>query len=202
MLADAHRQGLTVRNVAEYVSHVAVRHADVDTYTPAEVQTILAAIGDDRIGHAWELALSGLRRGEVAGLRWSDVDLDAKTLTVTNNRVDAGGTVTETTRRLRHRGGRCRCRIGWCRCCGRPKHARRGNDWRSVTATGPTWCATRSANHTHRRCCPVAGAKLPRGRGARDQAARRPAYLRHVDAPVRRAHGGDRGMDRAQRSRP
>ena len=96
VLDDAHRQGLTMRNVAEYVSHVAVRHHDVDTYTSAEVQTILASIGDDRIGHAWELALSGLRRGEVAGLRWSDVDLDAKTLTVTNNRVDAGGTVTET----------------------------------------------------------------------------------------------------------
>jgi integrase len=96
VLDDAHRQGLTMRNVAEYVSHVAVRHVDVDTYTPAEVQTILGSIGDDRIGHAWELALSGLRRGEVAGLRWSDVDLDAKTLAVTNNRVDAGGTVTET----------------------------------------------------------------------------------------------------------
>ncbi len=37
VLADAHRQGVTVRNVAEYVSHVAVRHVDVDTYTPAEV---------------------------------------------------------------------------------------------------------------------------------------------------------------------
>jgi integrase len=96
VLDDAHRQGLTVRNVAGYVSHVAVRHHDVDTYTSAEVQTILASIGDDRIRHAWELALSGLRRGEVAGLRWSDVDLDAKTLAVTNNRVDAGGTVTET----------------------------------------------------------------------------------------------------------
>jgi len=81
VLADGHRQGLTVRNVAEYVTHVAVRHADVDTYTSAEVQAILASVVGDRIGHAWELALSGLRRGEVAGLRWSDVDLDAKTLT-------------------------------------------------------------------------------------------------------------------------
>jgi integrase len=41
------------------------------------------------------LALSGLRRGEIAGLRWCDVDLDAKTLSVVNNRVDAGGTAVE-----------------------------------------------------------------------------------------------------------
>jgi integrase len=31
------------------------------------VQIILTAIGNDRLGHAWELALSGLRRGEIAG---------------------------------------------------------------------------------------------------------------------------------------
>ena len=32
-----------------------------------------------------------------------------------------------------------------------------------------------------------------------DQTARRPAHLRHADAPVRCAGGGDRGVDRAQR---
>jgi integrase len=67
----------------------------VDTYTETEVQYLLAAIADDRLSHAWELALSGLRRGEIAGLRWSDIDLDAKTLSVVNNRVDAGGTAVE-----------------------------------------------------------------------------------------------------------
>jgi integrase len=59
------------------------------------VQTIPTASADDRLAHAWELALSGLRRGEVAGLRWADVDLDAKTLTIRNNRVDAGGSAVE-----------------------------------------------------------------------------------------------------------
>jgi integrase len=55
----------------------------------------LAAIADDRIGQAWELALSGLRRGEIAGLRWADVDLKAKTLRIADNRVSAGGTTVE-----------------------------------------------------------------------------------------------------------
>ena len=56
---------------------------------------MLAAITDDRLSHAWELALSGLRRGEIAGLRWSDVDLDGKTLSIRNNRVSAAGRSVE-----------------------------------------------------------------------------------------------------------
>jgi len=95
LLADAQRQGLVRRNVGEHVAHVAVRHKHVDTYTEAEVTTLLAAIADDRIGHAWELALSGLRRGEIAGLRWCDIDLNAKTLSIVNNRVSAAGATVE-----------------------------------------------------------------------------------------------------------
>jgi len=95
VLADAQRQGLVTRNIAEHIAHVAVRHSPVDTYTEEEVHSLLAAIAADRIGHAWELALSGLRRGEIAGLRWSDVDLKAKTLSIVNNRVSAGGTTVE-----------------------------------------------------------------------------------------------------------
>jgi integrase len=36
---------------------------------------------------AWRLSLYGLRRGEVLGLRWSDIDLKGKTLTVRQARV-------------------------------------------------------------------------------------------------------------------
>lgn len=44
----------------------------------------------------WRLIVTtGMRRGEVLGLRWSDVDLDATTLTVTNQRAVAGGPVAE-----------------------------------------------------------------------------------------------------------
>ncbi|WP_445168256.1 tyrosine-type recombinase/integrase [Mycolicibacterium sp. Dal123E01] len=95
ILADAARQGIVVRNAAEYVDRVEVGHKVLDTYTETEVSALLAALADDRLGHAWELALMGLRRGEIAGLRWSDIDLDAKTLSVANNRVSAGGKTTE-----------------------------------------------------------------------------------------------------------
>lgn len=95
VLADAQRQGLVARNVAEHVDSVAVGHRGVDTYTESEVATFLASIAGERLAHAWELALCGLRRGELAGLRWADVDLEGKTLSVANNRVDAGGKAVE-----------------------------------------------------------------------------------------------------------
>jgi integrase len=42
------------------------------------------------------LALSGLRRGELSGLLWSDVDLDVGTLTVAHNRVSVNGQVMDS----------------------------------------------------------------------------------------------------------
>jgi integrase len=95
VLTDAQRQGFVARNVAEHVHSVAVGHRDVATYTAAEVDALLRSTADDRLGHAWELALCGMRRGEIAGLRWSDVDLGGKTLSIANNRVDAGGRAVE-----------------------------------------------------------------------------------------------------------
>lgn len=94
-LADAQQQGLVTRNVAEHIAHVAARHKEVDTYTVEEVKKILSAIADDRLAHAWELTPAGLRRGEVAGLRWADVDLGGKTLSIVNNRVLAGNKTVE-----------------------------------------------------------------------------------------------------------
>lgn len=95
VLADAQRQGRIPRNVAEFVDRVASAHQVIDTYSEAEVDTLLTALAKDRLGHAWELALSGLRRGEIAGLRWADVDLETKTLRIANNRVSAGGKTVE-----------------------------------------------------------------------------------------------------------
>jgi integrase len=94
-VADAKAQGIVGRNVAELVNRVSKPHKTVDTYTEEEVQKLLAAIAEDRLAHAWELALSGLRRGEIAGLRWSDVDLDKEMLAINNNRVAAGNRSVE-----------------------------------------------------------------------------------------------------------
>lgn len=95
VLGDALRQGIISRNIAELVDRVEVPHKVMDTYSEAEVRELLGAVADSRLQHAWELALSGLRRGEIAGLRWTDIDLKAGLLSIANNRVSAGGKTVE-----------------------------------------------------------------------------------------------------------
>jgi hypothetical protein len=63
---------------------------------PDEIRRALRAADKDRHGHLWYLALSGLRRAEIAGLKWSDIDFTAGTLTIARGRVQAGaGNVVE-----------------------------------------------------------------------------------------------------------
>lgn len=55
----------------------------VAVWTPQHTATFLGAIRDEPLYPYYHLlALCGLRRGEAAGLCWSDVDFDATTLTV------------------------------------------------------------------------------------------------------------------------
>ncbi|HEX3199674.1 MAG TPA: tyrosine-type recombinase/integrase [Propionibacteriaceae bacterium] len=53
-------------------------------------------------GALFELAIdTGLRRGEIIGLHWSDVDLAARQIVVRYNRVTVDGHVQETTTKTR-----------------------------------------------------------------------------------------------------
>jgi integrase len=73
------KQGELVRDVAALVDRLKRPRKKLATFTEDEVGTLLRHVADDRLAHAWHLALSGLRRGELCGLRWSDVDLTAGT---------------------------------------------------------------------------------------------------------------------------
>jgi Phage integrase family len=80
-------EGKLVRNVARLVKPPEHTPRERDTWSKAEVRKFLAKASTDRLYVAWRLSLYGLRRGEVLGLRWSDVDLRARTLTVNQARV-------------------------------------------------------------------------------------------------------------------
>ncbi len=83
-------------NAAAGIKKVPRERREMDTYLPEEIGRVLKAADGDRNGHAWYLALSGLRRGEIAGLRWSDIDFDAGTVTIARSRVQVGSkTVVE-----------------------------------------------------------------------------------------------------------
>jgi integrase len=87
-LADAVRWNLLVRNVADAAnSPRPVRKAHA-TWSAAELRRFLEHVREDRLYAAWLLAAStGARRGEVLGLGWSDLDLDAAKMTVVRSLV-------------------------------------------------------------------------------------------------------------------
>ncbi len=87
--------GTLVRNVVAHVDRVAGKPKKFATYTPMQVERVLRAIREDRNRHAWHLALSGLRRGEIGGLRWTNIDFKAKTLTIGPTRISVDGKAVE-----------------------------------------------------------------------------------------------------------
>src|SRR5271156_5304081 len=62
-----------------------------DIWTPDQMGTFLDHVAAHRLGGCFALTLLGLRREEVGGLRWSDVDLDAGALRIRQARVDVNG---------------------------------------------------------------------------------------------------------------
>ena len=172
----------------------------MNTYTEAEVGALLKAIAGDRLAHAWELALCGLRRGEIAGLRWSDIDFGAKTLSIVNNRVDADGKAVEGDPSPRRPGGRCPARPP-CRGPGKPRSdVRQSNALPLVAGTGSTSSAMRSETHTIRKYCRGYWRDAVEAAGfAPDQVARCQAHGRHPYASQPGADRGSCGMDRPQR---
>jgi integrase len=67
-------------------------------WTPEELHLFLESVGNDPHKVLWEVtALTGLRRGEVLGLRWSDVNLDEGELSVRRTWVMVGGSPRESS---------------------------------------------------------------------------------------------------------
>jgi integrase len=68
----------------------------IHTWTPDEAAAFLEQLGDDSTGVLFRLALvTGMRRGEVLGLRWTHVSLAGGFLFVQVSRVAVGGLVIE-----------------------------------------------------------------------------------------------------------
>jgi len=70
----------------------------VQPWEPLEAARFLDAIGEHRLGALFELAiLTGMRRGELVGLRWIDVDLVARKMSVRVQLNHSGPDVIEQT---------------------------------------------------------------------------------------------------------
>jgi integrase len=102
MLKDAQRWGLLARNVADVASADAPRPVRREmterVWSPDQLGAFLATVKDHRLSALWTLfATTGMRRGEAAGLTWSDVDLDRGCLTVRRSRVVVNHQVVDST---------------------------------------------------------------------------------------------------------
>ena len=89
-LADAVRWHVLPTNPATAARAPKVERTEMRVWSATEAARFLAATADERLGPLWTLALhTGLRRGELAGLRWKDLDLNLGTLTVSQQRTTA-----------------------------------------------------------------------------------------------------------------
>ncbi len=90
--SDAARKGMVVRNVvalADAPSASGSRRGEVKAWDAQQLAMFLDAVRSHRLHPAFHLAAhTGMRRGEVLGLRWCDLDLDAGRLSVRQALVD------------------------------------------------------------------------------------------------------------------
>lgn len=87
-LADAVDAGIIRANVAERAKPPRPNRNGthrIECWEAHELASFLTSVEGARLETAWRLAaMTGMRRGEILGLRWSDVDLDRSRLAVRN----------------------------------------------------------------------------------------------------------------------
>jgi integrase len=88
LLNDAERKGLVPRSVARLANAPSLSRArstgpEMTVWTTGQLATFLRSIAGNRNEAMFRtIAMTGLRRGEVVALRWSDVDLAGKRISI------------------------------------------------------------------------------------------------------------------------
>lgn len=102
-LAFAVRWQILPRNPADFVSRPRIPRPRAQWWSPADTRRFLEATTGTRWHLAWRLVLeTGLRQGEVLGLRWEDIDWEHGWLLV-RREIDPKGVVAELKTDHSHR---------------------------------------------------------------------------------------------------
>jgi integrase len=93
-LADAVTKGVVNRNVA-LVAHAprlrSIPKVEPQTWTAQQLQAFLTEAAGHRLFPAlWVLAATGMRRSELLGLKWTDIDLDRAAIKLNRGLVSVG----------------------------------------------------------------------------------------------------------------
>jgi integrase len=91
-LNKAVRSGLLIRNVCHVVDAPRVPIREVEPFSTDQVRQLLAATVDTRYHALFTLAVTtGLRQGELFGLKWSDIDCGKGAITVRRTLIEIRG---------------------------------------------------------------------------------------------------------------
>jgi integrase len=106
-LSDAERLGIVYRNAAAAARGPSVERPEFMVWSSDELRQFFAAAESNHIYGAFVLlATTGMRRGEVLGVRWKDIDLDSgelaivQTITNVDGKLTVGSPKTTKSRRV------------------------------------------------------------------------------------------------------
>ena len=100
------RRGLVTRNVALIARSPrlrAIQKTEAQSWTAEQLQGFLrAAVGHRMFPLLWLAAMTGMRRNEVLGLKWGDIDFNKKTISLNRGLVAIGYEVHQTRGKTRN----------------------------------------------------------------------------------------------------
>ncbi|MFC8011041.1 tyrosine-type recombinase/integrase [Streptomyces cinereoruber] len=135
-LTAACREELITRNVATLVEPPRSKARELSPWSLDETLDFLAAARRDSLYAAFVLAIAmGLRRGELIGLRWADVDLDRRVLYVRQQIQRRRGVLYDDDPKGRRRRAvplpaMCIAPLRWQRMRQNDQRARAGEEWK------------------------------------------------------------------------
>lgn len=188
-LGRAAKEGKVVRNVATLVDAPARSTPEIRPLSTAQVRTFLAATAGDRHAALYVTAIAtGMRQGELLGLRWRDVDLEAGVIQIRHTlRLDTRELAepkTDRSRRALRIGAGVTAALRGHRTRQLEERLASGRRWvdRDFVFASAIGTPLDSRNVTHRFQDALERAGLPRQRFH---------DLRHVCATLLREHGED-----------
>lgn len=142
VLAEAVKRGHLPRNVASLANpptqeQAKSKKAKDGVWTAEQLGTFLRHVASDRLYAAWVLVCTtGMRRAEILGLRWKDVDLKAGTLTIAQTVTVAGNKLVWQDQAKTKAGART-VALDPATVAALHEHRKRQPDEREAAAT---WC--------------------------------------------------------------